>query len=110
VELYSLSHTAPTWRVTAILLTFIQCVSFVFILNNAAVTGYLRGCRYPARINYPVQRRDKNRLFEVGSFVVCSFAARKDIVCHREPQYILVAHCTLVSVIYFVVGEYFSYT
>jgi len=105
-----LSHTTPTCRVTAILLTFIQCVSFVVILNNAAVTEYLRGCRYPARINYPAQRQDNNWLFEVGGFVVCSFAARTDTVCHREPQYILVAHCTLLNVIYFVVGEYFSYT
>jgi len=83
---------------------------FVFILNNAAVTGYLRGYRYPARINYPAQRQNRNRLFEVGSFVVCSFETRTDIVCHREPQYILVARYTLVNIIYFPVGEYFSYT
>jgi len=110
VELSSLSHYAQTWRVTAILLTFIQRVSFVVILNNAAVTGYLRGYRYPAQISYPAQRQDKNRLIEVDNLFVCSFVACTDIVGRREPQYLLVAHYTLVNIIYIVVDEYFSYT
>jgi hypothetical protein len=87
------SH-CPTWHVTERVLTFIQCVSFVVILNNAAVMGYLRGCRFPARISYPVQGQDKNQLFEVGNFFVRLFAAGADIVCYRDQQYILVAHCT----------------
>jgi hypothetical protein len=71
---------------------------------------YLRGCRYPVRMSYLAQRQDKNRLFEVSNFVVCSFATSTYIVSRRETQYILVAHYALVNIIYFVVDEYFLYT
>jgi hypothetical protein len=57
-----------------------------------------------------LRKKIKTGFFLSGQFCCVFIRGTTDIVCRREPQYILFAHFTLVNTIYFVVGEYFSYT